>query len=141
MRQKNTAESYNWSYVFSVAVFWHSTNLLVFHHLPSALIKAAQDWELYVLQQEFKDILKTATRAFSKRWCMQTCFSCKSIKRKQQNSSVCVFVLDQHKQQKDPSIYSFIQAPNDSQNHPPVIKMAHQFNYFTTQACSVLSKS
>lgn len=52
-----------------------------------------------------------------------------------------VFVFSRHKQPKHSSIYSRFKAFNDSENRPPVIKMAHQFNYFTMQACPLLCKA
>lgn len=52
-----------------------------------------------------------------------------------------MFVFGRHKQQKDQTIYSLVQALNDSPNHPPAFEMAHQFNCFTTQARPMLSKA
>lgn len=55
--------------------------------------------------------------------------------------AVSVFVFGWYKKRKDHSIYGPVQVLNDSPNCPPAIEMAHQFNYFTTQARPMLSKS
>lgn len=52
----------------------------------------------------------------------------------------CLSLVDTNNE-KDRSIYSPVQALNDSPNRPPAIEMAHQFNYFTTQARPALSNA